>query len=181
MLPQPQIPPQPIKHEIEIIGTSQKEEIDDIQEEEELENLFDEFINETEDFIEHTSSCINARDDEDDDALRRRGKLRRKKSKTNVQVITFTPSNEPETQVAQIDDLDQDSPYVSSRHSLVPDSAATSAITKIVRKNEDFAAKAVYHTDDSLKTLRMGLNVEIVECVFDRYVSCKVLGNLRGF
>lgn len=86
-------------------------------------------------------------------------------------MTTFTPSNEPETQVAKIEDLDQDSPYMSSRHSLVVDSAATSAITKLVRKNEDFAAKAVFHTDDSLKTLRMGLNVEIVECVFDRYVS----------
>lgn len=180
-MPQPVV----IKHEIAITGIPQKEDIDDIQEEEELENLFSEdIINEIEDLNDPSMSCINNRGDDEDDeeTLRRRGKLRRKKSKTNVQVITFTPSNEPLTQVCQIDDLDQDSPYVSSRHSLVADSSAATALAKFARNTDDFAAKAVFHTDDSLKTLRMGLNVEIVECVFDRYVSVSTRSlNLLNF
>ncbi|KAG5667622.1 hypothetical protein PVAND_015596 [Polypedilum vanderplanki] len=166
---------QVIKHEIEIAGTAEeKEEIEDIQEieEDELEMaLYGEgIINATEDFIDPTLTCINARDDEDDDTLRRRGKLRRKKSKGSMQVITFQPSNEPETHVAQFDDGDQDSPNLSSRQSLVPESVASSAVSKVARKiGDDIVEKDVSHTDDSLKTLRMGLNVEMVECVFDRY------------
>ncbi|XP_070509084.1 uncharacterized protein [Chironomus tepperi] len=153
--------PQPtIKHEIELM------------EEEEVEYVFNDIINETEDLIDDpTLSCIYARDDEDDELIRRRGKLRRKKSKSSLQVITFQPSNEPETHVAQIDDGDQDSPNLSSRHSLVPDSSATAAAAKSTRKdgNEDLVQKNVFHTDDLLKSLKMGLNVDVVECVFDRY------------
>jgi hypothetical protein len=166
---------QSIKHEIEI-GVIHKDEIEDIQElEEEGEHQPDyDLINETEDGP--NGSCINARDGEDDEFLSRRGKLRRKKSKTNVQVITFTPSNEPETQVAALpsnEDHDQDSPNLSPRPSLVPESsiAVTPMPSKSVRKAEDFynADKSFFLDEEVLKTLRMGLNVEIVECVFDRY------------
>jgi len=173
--------PQPtIKHEIELIGTSQNPEIDDIaeMEEEEIEYIFHDIINETEDLIDDpTMSCIYARDDEDDELIRRRGKLRRKKSRSSLQVITFQPSNEPETHVTQIDDGDPDSPNLSSRHSLVPDSAATAAAAKSARKdgNQDLVQKNVFHTDDLLKSLKMGLNVDVVECVFDRYVSISCL------
>ena len=165
---------QSIKHEIEIAGVSQKEEIEDIQElEEEGEVEFD-VINDTEDLIDPTTSCINAMDDDEDEFLRRRGKLRRKKSKTNVQVITFTPSNEPETQVAVLptEEQDPDSPNLSARTSLVPDSSATVTPMppKSVRKPDDFynVDKSFFLDENALKTLRMGLNVEIVECVFDR-------------
>jgi hypothetical protein len=161
---------------IDIGGMAQKiDEIEDIQELEEEggggDEIFkDGIINET-DLMDPTAGCINARDDEDDEAVTRRGKLRRKKSKSNVQMITFQPNTEPETQVAQIDDLDlQDSPNMSSRPSLVPESVASTAITKIIRKTDDFGEKSVSYTDDSLKTLRMGLNFDIVECVFNRYV-----------
>lgn len=170
---------QSIKHEIEIIGIIQKDEIDDIQEleEEEGEHIPDfELINETEDLIDPITLCINARDDDEDDGfLSRRGKLRRKKSKTNVQVITFQPSNEPETQVAALptEEHDPDSPNLSTRPSLVPDSSAavTPMPSKSVRKTDDFynVDKSFFLDENALKTLRMGLNVEIVECVFDRY------------
>lgn len=171
--------PQPtIKHEIEIVGTSQKEEIDDIAEmegDEEVEYIFNDIINETEDLIDDpTLSCIYARDDdEDEELIRRRGKLRRKKSKSSLQIITFQPSNEPETHVAQFDDGDQDSPNLSSRHSLVQDNVTGLTAAKSTRKdgNEDLVLKNVFHTDDLLRGLKMGLNVEMIECVFNRYVS----------
>lgn len=168
---------QSIKHEIEIIGVIQKDEIEDIQElEEEGEHIPEyDLINETEDLIDPTGSCINARDGEDDEFLSRRGKLRRKKSKTNMQVITFQPSNEPETVIGTqvpTEEQDPDSPNLSARPSLVPDSSAavTPMLSKSVRKADDFytADKSFFLDENALKTLRMGLNVEIVECVFDR-------------
>lgn len=163
---------QSIRHEIEIIGIINKEEIEDIQENEEDEPEFD-LINETEDLNDPSGLCINARGDEED-GFSRRGKLRRKKSKTNVQVITFHPSNEPETQVAALpsEEHDPDSPNLSARPSLVPDSVAPTPLpSKSVRKTDDFynVDKSFFLHEDSLKSLRMGLNVEIVECTFDRY------------
>lgn len=169
-----------IKHEIEIIGVTHKDDIEDILEleEEEGEHIPDfELINETEDLVDPTTSCINARDDDEDEFLSRRGKLRRKKSKTNVQVITFQPSNEPETQVGALpsEEHDPDSPNLSARSSLVPEGSsatprATPMPSKSVRKPDDFytADKSFFLDEDSLKSLRMGLNVEIVECVFER-------------
>lgn len=68
-----------IKHEIEITAVIQKEDIEDILEleEEEGEHIPDyELINETVDLIDPTTSCINARDDDEDEFLSRRGKLR---------------------------------------------------------------------------------------------------------
>lgn len=171
-------PPSIIKHEIEIIGVIQKEEIglQELDEEDDEHTPDYDLINETEDLIDPTSSCINARADEDDEFLSRRGKLRRKKSKTNVQVITFQPSNEPETQVAALpstEDHDPDSPNLSARPSLVPESSltVTPMPPKSVRKIEEFynADKSFFLDENALKTLRMGLKVEIVECVFDRY------------
>lgn len=169
---------QSVKHEIEIVGIVRKDASEGIQEheEDEMEHVPEyDLINETEDLIDPTMSCINARSDEDDDVFSRRGKLRRKKSKTNVQVITFQPSNEPETQVAALpstDEHDPDSPNLSARPSLVPDSsvAITPLPSKSVRKADDFynVDKSFFLDDDALKTLRMGLTVEIVEEVFDR-------------
>lgn len=168
---------QSARHEIEIIGVNQKDEIEDIQElEEEGEHIPEyDLINDAVDLNDPTASCIFARDDEDDEFLSRRGKLRRKKSKNAGLVITFQPSNEPETQVGVLpsDEHDPDSPNLSARPSLIPDTstaAATPMPTKSVRKTDDFysADKSFFLDEDSLKTLRMGLSVEIVECVFDR-------------
>lgn len=168
---------QSARHEIEIIGVIQKDEIEDIQElEEEGEHIPEyDLINDAVDLNDPTASCIFARDDEDDEFLSRRGKLRRKKSKNAGLVITFQPSNEPETQVGVLpsDEHDPDSPNLSARPSLIPDTstaAATPMPTKSVRKTDDFysADKSFFLDEDSLKTLRMGLSVEIVECVFDR-------------
>lgn len=167
---------QSVKHEIEIIGVIHKEEIDDIQELEEEGDAPDyDVINEALDLNDPSATCIFARDDEDDEFLSRRGKLRRKKSKSGGLVVTtFQPSNEPETQVAKTqlpsDEHDPDSPNLSARPSIIPDTAATPMPTKSTRKTEDFysADKTFFLDENSLKVLRMGLSVEIVECVFDR-------------
>jgi hypothetical protein len=172
------VQPQSVKHDMEITDVTYKEDIDGIQElEEEEENEeghnidCDEIINEV-DYENPLATCINARDIDDDESdLRRRGK-RRKKSKSNMQIITFQPNNEPETQV-EVAQLDPDSPNISHRPSLVPDSSntITPMISKTIRKTEDFYSvnKSLF-LDDDLKNLRYGLDVEVVECVFDRYV-----------
>lgn len=169
-----------IKHELDIEMLNQKDEIEDIPEleEEEGEHIPDyDLINDmSEDPSEFVGSCINARDD-DEELFSRRGKLRKKKSKSNMSVITFTPSNEIETQVAalpsnEIEDQ-LDSPTLSKRSSLVTEShiAMTPQPTKSIKKIEEFynMDKSFFLDEIALKTLRMGLSVEIVECIFDRY------------
>lgn len=116
------------------------------------------------------ATCINAREDDDDDEPRRRGK-RRKKSKQLTQMITFTPNQDPETQVAT---LGPDSPNQSARPSLIPEDSKVIATPKTVRKSDDFLKnipeKSFFLDDEALKILRLGLSVEIVEEVFERYV-----------
>ncbi len=138
-------------------------EIDEIEEEENADIVT--YENEGDD-ANNPNMCINAKDD-DDNELRRRGK-RRKKSKQMTQMITFTPNSDPETQVAT---LGPDSPSASARPSLIPDVATTT--TKSVRKTDDFfiADKSFFLDEEALKILRLGLNVEVVEEVFDRYVG----------
>lgn len=172
---------QSTKHDIEITDAAHKEDIEEIEEEEEnedgqhinSEDVGDDIINEV-DYGNPLATCINACDIDDDESdLRRRGK-RRKKSKSNMQIITFQPSNEPETQV-EVAKLDPDSPNISHRPSLVPDSSntITPMLSKAIRKTDDFydVSKSLLFLDDDLKNLRYGLDVETVECVFDRYVS----------
>lgn len=85
-------------------------------------------------------------------------------------MITFTPNQDPETQVAT---LGPDSPNQSARPSLIPDEKVPT--TKFVRKSDDFLKnipeKSFFLDEESLKILRLGLSVEIVEEVFERYVS----------
>lgn len=158
---------QQLKHDNEN-DDNKKEEIGEIVElDEEEEEIFDEINMETEDF---SNVCINARENDDDDTPRRRGK-RRKKSKANIQMITFQNNNDPETQVAQ---LGPDSPNNSARPSIIPDSSFTDTpILKSTRRTDDFykVDNTFFLDENSLKTLRMGLDVEIVEGVFERYVS----------
>lgn len=173
-----------IKHEIEIECINMKDEIDDIPEmgESEGEHMPDiELINDLgEDPIDLVGSCINARDD-DEEYLSRRGRLRKKKSKSSLSVITFTPSNEIETQVAvlpsnEVEDQDHDiTPNLSARSSLVTMSNVTCQTpmptAKSIKKIEEFynVDKSFFLDEASLKSLRMGLSVETVECIFDRY------------
>lgn len=118
-------------------------------------------------------TCINALDDEpdDEDAPRRRGK-KRKKSKQAI-ATTFTASQEPETHITTLgpDDtpLHSHRPSFSFSHggSIQPPTCPPRAAYEIVETdNSDF-----FLDEEALKLLRRGLNIDIVEEVFDRYVS----------
>ncbi|XP_029731485.2 uncharacterized protein LOC109622295 [Aedes albopictus] len=115
-------------------------------------------------------TCINAMEDGEEDPPRRRGK-RRKKSKQLTQTISFTPNQDPETQVATID---PDSPNYSARPSLVPTgrSLLSSADTPPrVSVEEPVEYVESFLDDEALCLLRRGLNIDIVEAVFERYRS----------
>lgn len=114
--------------------------------------------------------CINAREDleGEDDAPRRRGKKRKKAKQPIVQ--TFQPSQDPETQVAT---LGPDSPNLSTRPSLIPNAAGLLPLQSQFEKlkTSENMGKSCYLDEDSLKILRRGLNLDVVENVFDRYVN----------
>lgn len=115
-------------------------------------------------------TCINAMEDGEEDPPRRRGK-RRKKSKQLPQTISFTPNQDPETAVATID---PDSPNYSARPSLVPtgrsllSSGAESPPRASVEEQIEYIE--CFLDDEALCLLRRGLNIDIVESVFERYV-----------
>lgn len=117
--------------------------------------------------------CINDLDEPDDeDHPRRRGK-KRKKSKT-ITTHTFQASQDPETHIATL--AADDSQNASARPSFsIPYSTGSvqllghipRATFEIVEEdNSEF-----FLDEESLKLLRRGLNIDIVEEVFDRYVS----------
>ncbi|XP_039444834.1 uncharacterized protein LOC120424717 [Culex pipiens pallens] len=114
-------------------------------------------------------TCINAMEDGEEDPPRRRGK-RRKKSKQLPQTISFTPNQDPETAVATID---PDSPNYSARPSLVPtgrsllSSGAESPPRASVEEQIEYIE--CFLDDEALCLLRRGLNIDIVESVFERY------------
>uniref|UniRef100_A0A182N9Q6 Uncharacterized protein n=1 Tax=Anopheles dirus TaxID=7168 RepID=A0A182N9Q6_9DIPT len=123
-------------------------------------------------------TCINAMDDGEEDPPRRRGK-RRKKSKQLTQTISFVPNQDPETQIAKID---PDSPNYSARPSLVPTGKSLLSLAQDLTPPAGFGAGGTqdgvdgqpteedcFLDDESLGLLRRGLNIDIVEMIFERY------------
>uniref|UniRef100_A0A182PK99 Uncharacterized protein n=1 Tax=Anopheles epiroticus TaxID=199890 RepID=A0A182PK99_9DIPT len=122
-------------------------------------------------------TCINAMDDGEEDPPRRRGK-RRKKSKQLTQTISFVPNQDPETQIAKID---PDSPNYSARPSLVPTGKSLLSLAQDLTPPAGFgtggtqdgvgqpAEEDCFLDDESLELLRRGLNIDIVEMIFERY------------
>ncbi|XP_058053300.1 uncharacterized protein LOC131205284 [Anopheles bellator] len=121
-------------------------------------------------------TCINAMDDGEEDPPRRRGK-RRKKSKQLTQTITFVPNQDPETQIAKID---PDSPNYSARPSLVPTGQSLLSLAQDLVPPAGFGIADTEHggqpteedcflDEESLGLLRRGLNIDIVEAIFERY------------
>uniref|UniRef100_A0A182JPR6 Uncharacterized protein n=1 Tax=Anopheles christyi TaxID=43041 RepID=A0A182JPR6_9DIPT len=122
-------------------------------------------------------TCINAMDDGEEDPPRRRGK-RRKKSKQLTQTISFVPNQDPETQIAKID---PDSPNYSARPSLVPTGKSLLSLAQDLTPPAGFgtggtqdgvgqpAEEDCFLDDESLGLLRRGLNIDIVEMIFERY------------
>lgn len=113
--------------------------------------------------------CINDRTDNEDevDGVRRRGKKKKKhKDGTNFRV-----NQEPETQITTIG---PDSPNASAR----PLNTAKDALAK--EPSNDISAERSHNskylrsnfiTEDALKILRRGLNIDIVESAFEKFVS----------
>lgn len=117
--------------------------------------------------------CINESEEMDDDENepRRRGKKPKKKEKLKT-TSTFQVSQEPETQIATIG---PDSPTQSNRPSLIPNEnimpkLSLSVATGNVMNDKGSRRPSSYITEDSLKYLRRGLNIDVVEGSFERYV-----------
>lgn len=117
------------------------------------------------------SPCINDRPniDEELDGVRRRGKKKKKHKDGN----TFRMNQEPETQITTIG---PDSPNASAR----PTGAATretqanmySTDSTTDRRRNSKYLQSTFITEDALKILRRGLNIDIVESAFEKFVSC---------
>lgn len=120
-----------------------------------------------------TIVCIHDRSDGNDgednaDGMKRRGKKKRKSKLSSSN--TFHMSQEPETLIAT---LGPDSPNQSARPSLVPTHPvnATNHSNSIGDQPKDGKyLQSTFITEDALKLLRRGLNIDIVENAFERFV-----------
>lgn len=120
-----------------------------------------------------TIVCIHDRSDgnegdNDADGMKRRGK-KKKKSKLATS-NTFHMSQEPETLIAT---LGPDSPNQSARPSLVPThpNAGMNQSNSVGDQPKDGKyLQSSFITEDALKLLRRGLNIDIVENAFERFV-----------
>lgn len=119
--------------------------------------------------------CANDQEEVEDeeDVPRRRGKRKKKASKLQT-TSTFQVSQEPETQIAT---LGPDSPNQSNRPSLIPNDnniprlslVTTNQLTGIGQAEP--CRQSSFISEEALKYLRRGLNIDVVENSFDRYVS----------
>lgn len=112
--------------------------------------------------------CINDRTDVEDDVdgVRRRGKKKKKHKDGN----TFRMNQEPETQITTID---PDSPNASARPSMANKDAIVKGSTHdstVDRTRSSQYLRSNFITEDALKILRRGLNVDIVESAFEKFV-----------
>lgn len=119
--------------------------------------------------------CVNDRNDADEEinGVRRRGKKKKKTKEGN----SFRMNQEPETLIATID---PDSPNASAR----PTGNIVCKATKedsISKNSEPFRdghyLRSNFITEDALRILRRGLNIDIVESAFEKFVSFFFLGN----
>lgn len=119
----------------------------------------------------NASPCINDRPniDEETEGARRRGK---KKKKHKDGGNTFRMNQEPETQIATIG---PDSPNASARPTgqVNKDAAAKmqSSDSTTNRRCDSKYLRSNFITEDALKILRRGLNIDIVESAFEKFVS----------
>lgn len=114
-----------------------------------------------------TVVCINDRGDIDEeiDGVRRRGKKKKKHKDGN----TFRMNQEPETQITTIG---PDSPNASARPSMAAKDTLIKELTNdsTVERDRKYL-RSNFITEDALKILRRGLNIDIVESAFEKFVS----------
>lgn len=120
------------------------------------------------------SPCINDRPNVDDDidGVRRRGK---KKKKHKDSGNTFRVNQEPETQITTIG---PDSPNASARPTgatvgTIKDANMRSNDSTTDRGHDSKYLRSNFITEDALRILRRGLNVDIVESAFEKFVSAQ--------
>lgn len=119
----------------------------------------------------NTIVCINELEDADEEnnGARRRGKKKKKAKGPNGNA--YHVSQEPETQIAT---MGPDSPNPSARPSLIPnvDNAppATAGEGKRSSGDANLCMQSTFLAEDMLKILRRGLNIDIVESAFEKYV-----------
>lgn len=112
--------------------------------------------------------CINDRVDveEEVDGARRRGKKKKKQKDGN----TFRMNQEPETQIMTIG---PDSPNASARPSMAKKDAIAKGSTHdstVERSRDSQYLRSNFITEDALKILRRGLDIDIVESAFEKFV-----------
>lgn len=114
-----------------------------------------------------TAVCINDRADIDEeiDGVRRRGKKKKKLKDGN----TFRMNQEPETQITT---LGPDSPNASARPSMATKDTMIKELTNdsTIERDRKYL-RSNFITEDALKILRRGLNIDIVESAFEKFVS----------
>ncbi|XP_063708383.1 uncharacterized protein LOC134837009 [Culicoides brevitarsis] len=115
--------------------------------------------------------CINDLDEPDDeDHPRRRGK-KRKKSKT-ITTHTFQASQDPETHIATLAADDSQNASARPSFSIPYSSGSFQMLGHLPRATFEIVEEDTsefFLDEESLKLLRRGLNIDIVEEVFDRY------------
>lgn len=124
--------------------------------------------------VEAPIVCINDRHEIDDEAEGQKRRGRKKKKCKTQNRNAFHMSNEPETLIATID---PDSPNGSARPSLVPKESTLrkqstdDKSTNYNLPNRIQQRQCSFISEDALKILQRGLNIEIVENAFERFVS----------
>lgn len=113
--------------------------------------------------------CINDRNevDEEIDGGRRRGKKKKKGKEGN----TFRMNQEPETQITTIG---PDSPNASARPLAAHDSnnklVSTSSAEATEQTRDNPYLRSTFITEEALRILRRGLDIDIVESAFGKFV-----------
>ncbi|XP_061395809.1 uncharacterized protein LOC133331433 [Musca vetustissima] len=112
-----------------------------------------------------SQTCINEQDYGDEDI--RRGKKRKKMKTVATTATTFHLSQDPETQVAA---LGPDSLNPSTRPSLIPNSVSLLP-NHDKSEAEHVLLKGSFLTDEAFQTLKIKLNVDVIENTFDKYLN----------
>lgn len=127
----------------------------------------------------NTIVCINELESVDDDSNDPKRRRKKKKKSKGANGNVYHVSQEPETQIAA---LGPDSPNASARPSLVPtgnNAPQAMAGGEKKRSSADPLAgnQSSFLTDETLKILKRGLDIAVVESAFTKYV--RILMNCK--
>lgn len=120
----------------------------------------------------NTVFCINELDSVDVEGTDGKRHRRKKKKSKGTDSAAYHVSQEPETQIAA---MGPDSPNASARPSLIPgginvQQVVTASEKKLSSKDINPNQQTTFLTDDTMKILKRGLDISIVESAFTKYV-----------